>query len=135
MPEKTRPYDPELDGEALKLIPMSVMPPKGTPIYGWRGDKPFLWRSSFGVEVADPEGADGWFFEPSTPEPEKSYAGWVKADRFYYKGIVVRSLLGDGQWIDADELARDPEQAKALRDWLNEKFPIQDTLAEQEAGE
>jgi hypothetical protein len=72
-------------------------------------------------------------FRPSTPEPEKSYAPWAVdhkgADFFDLSRVGFENLKGE---IYADDPA---EWVIGLRDWLNDKYPIQDTLAEQEAGE
>jgi hypothetical protein len=126
---KTEPYDPEKHGDGYsRMVPMSVQPPSGHVVVVYYehydpSEKTFS-------DTYNPLAGIGWTFRPSTPETEKSYAPWVKNGRFYYKGIVVRALLGAGEWIDPIELSADPQQAVALRDWLNDKYP----LAEQGAG-
>lgn len=68
---------------------------------------------------------------PSTPEPEKSYAGYVERDGAFYLGGLVSdcSRCPTEAWFTPDRIKLKPDLTQPLIDWL------QDTLAEQEAPE
>jgi hypothetical protein len=129
MPEKTRPYDPERDGASPALIKRyQSRIAELEELLGLQR----LVADHFQKRVTELE-ARLARQAPSTPEPEKSYAPWAVdhkgADFFDLSRVGFESLKGE---IYADDNA---EWVIGLRDWLNDKYPIQNTLAEQEAGE
>jgi hypothetical protein len=127
MPEKTRPYDPELDGTSPFLVKRyQTRIAELMELLSLQRDLTGIYEK----RVADLE-ARLARQAPSTPEPEKSYARWVNG-----KGYEERFLLPDHVQPDGVIYGESPcDWVYALRDWLNDKYPVQDTLAEQEAGE
>lgn len=132
MPEKTRLYDPEMDGDGFsKLVPMHVEPPNGSEYVIWKDGtsanhlRTGKWwdgvRASIGV-------CDGWTFPP-----KNNYSGSYDAYLDWNGRFILDVKTHTGSHAIAVLSPADMKQ-HVFKFRALEEF-IQDTLAEQEAGE
>lgn len=113
---KTRPYDPDLDGDGLsRMVSMEVEPPfpdmpcdVGGIVY---------WHNR--VATYQYKNADGWTFAPKLPVPRPSWEEHLNREGRFNMGF-----LRGGSGTTRSRIRKDKERALALADLIHDELGL-----------